>query len=251
MTAHEVSHPESQEICDALLQFMQQQLAGVERKEAEDTCAFFHPEGSRFAYLYHQRNKPETRIYFRANPNTDPRWFPDGVKLQKRLRFDNSWAQRFPYFFDVSASDNLEKVAVFLIEEAYPLSMKLKTKHSRKRLEYFTSEEVEAVKFVEGSVKSIRVNAYERNRKARNACLKHYGTACFICGFSFASFGKSFASFIHVHHLVPISSIGHEYHLDPIKDLRPVCPNCHAVIHRREPPFGIEEVKSMLKKHQH
>jgi len=34
-----------------------------------------------------------------------------------------------------------------------------------------------------------------------------------------------------VHHLVPISKIGKKYRVDPIKDLRPVCPNCHAVIH--------------------
>ena len=39
-----------------------------------------------------------------------------------------------------------------------------------------------------------------------------------------------------------------EYRLDPIRDLRPVCPNCHAVIHRREPPFSIEEIKHMLEK---
>jgi hypothetical protein len=26
-----------------------------------------------------------------------------------------------------------------------------------------------------------------------------------------------------------------------------VCPNCHAVIHRREPPFTIHEVQKMLK----
>jgi hypothetical protein len=24
-----------------------------------------------------------------------------------------------------------------------------------------------------------------------------------------------------------------------------MCPNCHAVIHRREPPFSIEEVREM------
>jgi len=33
---------------------------------------------------------------------------------------------------------------------------------------------------------------------------------------------------------------------DPIRDLRPVCPNCHVVIHRREPPYSIDEVRQLL-----
>jgi hypothetical protein len=50
-----------------------------------------------------------------------------------------------------------------------------------------------------------------------------------------------------VQHVIPIAQVGAEYHLHPIRDLRPVCPNCHAVIHRREPPFSIEEIKQMLR----
>jgi len=51
---------------------------------------------------------------------------------------------------------------------------------------------------------------------------------------------------IHVHHLVPIAEVGATYALDPVRDLRPICPNCHAVIHKRRPPFTLEEVKAML-----
>jgi predicted HNH restriction endonuclease len=29
-------------------------------------------------------------------------------------------------------------------------------------------------------------------------------------------------------------------------DLRPVCPNCHAVLHHRVPAFSIEEVRTFL-----
>jgi 5-methylcytosine-specific restriction enzyme A len=52
--------------------------------------------------------------------------------------------------------------------------------------------------------------------------------------------------FIHVHHLTPLSSLGTDYEVDPIRDLRPVCPNCHAVLHRREPPYSPEEVQQFL-----
>ncbi|MEG4267597.1 HNH endonuclease, partial [Microcoleus sp. Pol12A4] len=54
--------------------------------------------------------------------------------------------------------------------------------------------------------------------------------------------------FIHVHHIIPLSEINQEYEVNPIQDLRPLCPNCHAMIHRKYPPFTIEEIKDLLSK---
>lgn len=109
-------------------------------------------------------------------------------------------------------------------------------------------EEVpESGNFTEGAVKTIAVNAYERSRKAREVCIAHYGAVCFVCGFDFASKYGSFGSgLIHVHHVVPIAEVGSEYKLDPVEDLRPVCPNCHAVIHRTSPPLEIEVLQAHL-----
>ena len=88
--------------------------------------------------------------------------------------------------------------------------------------------------YSEGSVQRILVNRYERDLRAREKCLRHYGTTCALCGFDFvAVYGKVMEGFIHVHHLKSISSVGVQYEVDPIEDLRPVCPNCHAVVHRR------------------
>ena len=101
---------------------------------------------------------------------------------------------------------------------------------------------------VEGAKTQITVNAYERNSRARKLCIAHYGPRCFACGLSFSRrYGNAVPDFIHVHHIRPLASIGRSYKLDPVRDLRPVCPNCHAVIHRREPPFTIHEVQKMLK----
>ncbi|MGE9664878.1 HNH endonuclease, partial [Escherichia coli] len=55
---------------------------------------------------------------------------------------------------------------------------------------------------------------------------------------------------IHVHHITPLSDIGERYKLDPVKDLRPVCPNCHAMIHRQKPSLTIEALKVLMKKVQ-
>ena len=56
---------------------------------------------------------------------------------------------------------------------------------------------------------------------------------------------------IHVHHLKMLSECEGGYEVDPIKDLRPVCPNCHMVIHcKEEGCYTIEEVKAMLNNQQ-
>lgn len=111
-------------------------------------------------------------------------------------------------------------------------------------------EEIDsATSYYEGAAKQIIVNVYERNPQARKICIKYYGLDCFICGFNFKSaYGDTGDGFIHVHHLKPLSEIGKESELDAINDLRPVCPNCHAMIHRKIPAYTIEEVKSLYRK---
>lgn len=94
----------------------------------------------------------------------------------------------------------------------------------------------------EGKQKKIYVNAYERNSGARTKCISHYGTQCIICRFDFErNFGERGKGFIHVHHIVALSAIKTEYKVDPISDLRPVCPNCHAMLHRKG-NISIEEL---------
>jgi 5-methylcytosine-specific restriction protein A len=101
----------------------------------------------------------------------------------------------------------------------------------------------------EGAVRQVTVNAYERNPQARTRCIEHHGTRCVVCGFDFgAVYGPAAEGYIHVHHLRPLGAIAAEYEVDPVEDLRPVCPNCHAVIHRRVPAFSIEEVRAMLRR---
>ena len=115
----------------------------------------------------------------------------------------------------------------------------------RKRL--YPDELEPGQKYAEGAKKQIRVNAYERNPKARAACLKHYGHGCTVCGFNFESkYGTLGKEFIHLHHLKPLALTDGEYKLDAIADLRPVCPNCHAMLHRGEVVLSIEELRTKL-----
>lgn len=109
-------------------------------------------------------------------------------------------------------------------------------------------EEVETPEqFIEGASKTVSINTYERNSVARAKCLQHHGYLCAVCKFDFADFyGAIGDKFIHVHHVVPLSEIGKEYVLNPIEDLIPVCPNCHAIIHRTRPAMSVEQLKKHL-----
>jgi len=86
----------------------------------------------------------------------------------------------------------------------------------------------------EGDVTAVFTTRYERNSQARAACLAHYGYNCKVCGMNFEdTYGPEFKDLIEVHHIVPLSEIGENYVVDPIKDLIPLCPNCHTAIHSK------------------
>ena len=104
-------------------------------------------------------------------------------------------------------------------------------------------------KLYEGALMKVNVNKYERNQKARRECVAKKGYRCQVCGRDFeATYGEIGKGFIHVHHLTPISSIGKEYKLNVDTDLAPVCPNCHYMLHRKNPPYTIEELKEIIAK---
>ncbi|ANZ34405.1 HNH endonuclease [Staphylococcus carnosus] len=114
------------------------------------------------------------------------------------------------------------------------LSEKLKSYLLESEIHYVLYPEIiKDEELYEGIKKQVIVNKYERNPKARQICVNYYGYNCKVCDLNFEKeYGKIGKNFIHVHHIVPLSKIDEQYKIDPIKDLRPVCPNCHAMIHR-------------------
>lgn len=96
----------------------------------------------------------------------------------------------------------------------------------------------------EGAVRRVTVNAYERDARARAECLRRHGVNCKVCGLNFERrYGPIGKGFIHVHHVKPLAALRQTYCLDPTKDLVPVCPNCHAMLHTSDPPLSINELK--------
>ncbi|MEZ8027443.1 HNH endonuclease [Enterovibrio norvegicus] len=102
----------------------------------------------------------------------------------------------------------------------------------------------EPSEFIEGAVKQVTINSYERDAKARAVCIAKHKAICQVCNFDFeAIYGAIGKGFIHIHHKVDLATIGKSYQVDPINDLIPVCPNCHAMLHTEEPAMDIEKLK--------
>lgn len=130
----------------------------------------------------------------------------------------------------------------------------LKRKIWAYRIKQFSlTEEIDEleVKHVEGKVSKVIVNRYERDSKARLKCINHFGANCQVCNFRFENmYGEIGKDFIHVHHIKEISTIGEEYEVNPIEDLIPVCPNCHAMLHKKKPAYSIEALRQIIKTEQ-
>lgn len=111
----------------------------------------------------------------------------------------------------------------------------------------YPNEVEDTKKIVEGAKIKVLVNKYERDKTARIKCIEHYDCKCMVCELDFTEkYGEHGAGFIHVHHLKPLHTIANKYVVDPIADLRPVCPNCHAMIHYRGGLLSIERLRTML-----
>jgi len=172
---------------------------------------------------------------------TIPAWFEFGMSSSWRIRMswedgDDAPPHRHKYEENVISENTHILQNVLFLEEA-----------DQDVINESVEAQSEALR--EGEVQQEVVNTYERNPEARRQCIRHYGVNCVICGFNFAeSYGEIGEGFIHVHHLKPLSEIGGEYEVDPIRDLRPVCPNCHTMLHGRIPPYSLDELQSLLNK---
>lgn len=116
----------------------------------------------------------------------------------------------------------------------------------------YPDEVPEQLSIMEGNRKTVVVNQYERSAVARRKCIEHHGCYCHVCHLDFKKqYGSLGKGFIHVHHKIPLSEIGDEYEVDYVNDLIPVCPNCHAMLHRKSMNgsfLTIEELKVLMNK---
>ncbi|MBX7020801.1 HNH endonuclease, partial [Providencia rettgeri] len=116
---------------------------------------------------------------------------------------------------------------------------------------HYPDELTNSNEYVEGAKRQIIVNSYERDRVARNKAIEIHGINCLVCGMNFESvYGEIGIGFIHIHHLKPLYTIDEEYSVNPELDLVPVCPNCHAMLHRNKEMLSIEELKNLIQQNK-
>lgn len=101
-------------------------------------------------------------------------------------------------------------------------------------------------KYTEGTVREVQFRTLERSPAARQRCLDIHGFDCWVCKVNIrARYGLE-KELIHVHHEIPLGANPGPRETDPEGELKPLCPNCHAVVHSRKQPYSLEEVRQML-----
>ncbi|MFC0445366.1 HNH endonuclease [Pseudidiomarina halophila] len=197
-------------------------------------------------YIYSYRNLIEGKRFTRTTNAAATRYYLEMIFKEngrdKLLNALSSLRQHIDYYETVGNSSVIKGKEIY---EEFSRKAQVSTND-----DYIFPDEVnETVELREGKVRSVHVNIYERNPAARAQCIEHYGCYCFICGFDFLNtYGEIGRDFIHVHHELELSTIGKEYVIDPVRDLKPVCPNCHSMIHRRKPAYSVDEIKEQLEK---
>ena len=178
------------------------------------------------------------------------------VQIFARENVDTS----FTCVYDYSDSSFLQRIFENLrnntewmaYNKRHAVTLTSSLQHYIQFLEYRKSNKILPIlsspdSYKEGRVTYVHAVGYERNTEARKACIDHYGCRCAVCGFDFEKiYGHIGHNFIEVHHVTPVHERGGEYVVDPVKDLRPLCSNCHSMIHRRDPVYSIDELKAII-----
>ncbi|MEZ4757502.1 MAG: hypothetical protein R2817_11805 [Flavobacteriales bacterium] len=104
-------------------------------------------------------------------------------------------------------------------------------------------------------METISVNARERDPLNRSLCFARHGWSCAVCGMDpVQRYGTLAEGFIEAHERYRPFDGDQVHEFDPARDLVPVCPTCHALLHRgRTIPLGIEELRKAMQHtlHQH
>jgi predicted HNH restriction endonuclease len=158
------------------------------------------------------------------------------------VKFDRNWKRNGRLHLRHEVAKSLEIVD-------WPRSGATQSSH-KKPLIKDTVDPPDPDSFLEGSSKNMFFRRIERKTAARNACIRKHKAICAVCGLCFGEkYGKDFAGLVQVHHLHPLG-FGKARQTDPQKDLRPICPNCHAMAHwkkYKKAPRSINKLKRIIK----
>jgi 5-methylcytosine-specific restriction protein A len=163
------------------------------------------------------------------------------VPLLKRRTMTSGWAKLSPFSLELDSVTDVAESVPLLVHVARSRTAATSSRN------FLLPSEIAASESTEGGRVTVHASRFERDLAARKRCLEIFGHSCCVCGLDFkAVYGDIGAGFIHVHHLTPLSMIGKRYKVNAATDLRPVCPNCHELLHKQNPPLSIEALKARI-----
>jgi hypothetical protein len=249
---HRTCSQTSRALCDALIELLRQNIPQFRCSESENWCAPYADGHPRFAFVQHY-SKSAIKVYCLGDAAEIQEVALSAglqVMLRRNVRANDAWGARFCCQLVINSIGDVDSAVRVLMETSYRISL-LTTANARSAKPSNTAliaeEILPSAEYCEGSVTTILVNRFERNRNARAQCIKMHGLTCWVCGFNFeATYGKPGKGLIHVHHIRPLATIKRGYKVDARNDLCPICPNCHALIHRKDPPYSLDEARALL-----
>jgi len=239
---HEDACSGSQASCDSVLAEYERKLPGSVRNEGRSWCTIRDAHGDLLAWVQHRKKAPRARVYpyvGRASARFVEKLEALGVHTDT-ARARTSWGNVAP----VGAYVPDEVTALILV--GVHLGVLGERGHEERVVGGAVDVDDDA-EYREGRRSLLSMNRIERNARLRRACIRKFGTECAVCGMDFERrYGPIGEGFIHVHHLVPVAEQDAERSVK-VDELRPVCPNCHAMLHQSSPPIALEELKRMLR----
>ena len=92
-----------------------------------------------------------------------------------------------------------------------------------------------------------------RSQHLRNEALRYYTHSgrilCHACSFDYSlAYPEIGHGYIEIHHLKPIVELqGQTFSMEQaLENVRPLCANCHRIVHRRRPPIPVDKIQEIL-----
>lgn len=160
----------------------------------------------------------------------------------------NGAESRWEHFVRVDWKKDFPKLRLVLGADQH-IVLKLDKVHMGKirEMESKTRKENKEIEVEEGKRYKSEIKFRSRNRALVEAKKTNSDYRCEVCGMAFKEvYGKIGDGYIIAHHKNPIGNI-EKTATTTLDDIALVCANCHAMLHTKNPPLCLDELRNKMK----